>query len=87
LTKILLWLALIANPYSAEMDVIVVYPYAWADISYVSNSPSWVVYSDWRPPGEYDCIIARSYQNEGDAWEQARKNLKTSRCRKGEYGE
>lgn len=82
---LLLWLAL--SNYSAEMDVISVYPYAWSDVSYAQERPSWVVYSDWRPPGEYDCVIARSYKDEGNAWEQARKNLKTSRCRKGEYGE
>lgn len=82
---LLLWLAL--SNYSAEMDVIVVYPYAWSDVSYAQDHPSWVVYSDWRPPGEYDCVIGRSYLNEGDAWEQARKNLKTSNCRKGVYGE
>jgi len=86
---LLLWLALFANEnrYSAEMDVLVVYPNAWSDISFVTGRPSWVVYSDYRPPSEYDCIIARSYKNEGDAWKQARKNLKTNRCRKGVYGE
>ena len=83
---LLLWLAL-ANPYSAEMDVITVYPYAWADISYVTERPSWVVYSDYRPPSEYDCIIARSYEGEGRAWELAKKNMKSSTCRKGEYDE
>lgn len=82
---LILWLAL--SNYSAEMDVIVTYPYAWSDVSYVQDRPAWVVYSDWRPPGEYDCVIARSYQSEGDAWEQAEKNLKTSKCRKGVYGE
>lgn len=84
--KLLLWLALITNPYMAEMNVIVTYPYAWADISYASDKPSWVVYSDYRPPSEYDCIIARSYVGEGDAWAQAEKNMKHSLCRKGEYG-
>lgn len=83
---LLLWLAL-ASPYSAEMDVIVVYPYAWSDVSYVTGRPSWVVYSDYRPPSEYDCIIARSYEGEGQAWELAKKNMKHSLCRKGEYGE
>jgi len=83
---LLLWLALTPN-YSAEMDVIVVYPYAWSDVSYTTDKPSWVVYSDYRPPSEYDCVIARSYEGEGQAWELAKKNLKSSRCRKGEYGE
>ena len=86
MTKLLLWLAL-ANPYSAEMDVIVIYPYAWADVSYVTDRPSWVVYSDYRFPNEYDCVLARSYEGEGAAWELAKKNMKHSLCRKGEYGE
>jgi hypothetical protein len=83
--KLLLWLVL--NPYLSEMNVLVVYPNAWSDVSYVSDQPSWVVYSDYRPPGEYDCVIARSYKSEGDAWTQAEKNMKQSSCRKGTYGE
>ena len=84
---LLFWLALATNRYSAEMDVIVIYPYAWADVSYVTDRPSWVVYSDYRFPNEYDCVLARSYKGEGQAWELAKKNMKHSLCRKGEYGE
>ena len=82
---LILWLAL--TNYTAEVNVIVTYPYEWSDVSYVSDKPSWVVYSDYRSPNEYDCIIARSYVSEGDAWVRAEKNMKHSLCRKGEYGE
>jgi hypothetical protein len=86
LTKLLLlWLAL--TSYTAEMNVIVTYPYAWADVSFVSDKPSWVVYSDYRPPAEYDCIIARSYVSEGDAWVRAERVMNKSLCKKGTYGE